>query len=557
PEQRELLARGGVSHLFAISGLHLGLIFFLLYDLARQLYTRSERLLLWAPAQRVLPLLLLPALLFYLLFTGNALSTRRALLMLAVVTLLLSRARQTPPLKLWVVCALLFLLWEPLLLFQPAFQLSFAALLGILALTPRWLRKLTTRNRLWRYPATLTLTTTAATLSTFPLVLLNFHLLAPAGILTNLFAIPAIGVLALPLGLAGLLLLPVWQLGANLLLQTCAGIIHLTLFGVEQILLLPGLQGVLLYPPPQVLFALLLLCAALLLPAHDRGYQKARGMLLLAALLLVLLPSILFKKHLTVTALSVGQGDATLLSFAGGHHILIDGGGTQSKHFDIGERLLAPALGFLGVQSLDAVILSHDHPDHRQGLLYILRHFPVRAFWSATSPAKLHPELTDILRRQNIPTICPPPGWSQPDLGFAETLWLFVPDQMDVNFNNRSLVVLAGNGNDAVLLTGDLEQSGLAQLLKTPLPRSVNLLKIPHHGSRNSSPEKLLQRLTPQLVFMSLGKKNPYQFPHAEVIKALEQRQIPYWSTAADNSLKFSTNGSGWQATHWNQRLFR
>ncbi len=250
PAQRDLLARGGLSHLFSISGLHLGLIALFLYLLARFLYCRWEALLLWAPPRRLLPLLLLPALWLYLQFTGNALPTRRAFLMAVVGALLLLFSRRTPPLKLLAAAALLILFASPLALFEPSFQLSFAGVLGILVLVPHWTDRLSVLPRLCRWPAALALTTLAATLATAPLALLHFHLLAPAGLVSNLLAVPAVGFLAVPLGLAGALAAPWWPGGAVLFFQGCARIIQAILAWAGWLTTFPLLAGWKIYPTP-------------------------------------------------------------------------------------------------------------------------------------------------------------------------------------------------------------------------------------------------------------------------------------------------------------------
>ncbi len=141
-EQRQILSESGVAHLFAISGLHFGLLALLLYQIGKWLYTRSRRLILWCPPQRILPVLLILPLGAYLLLTGNAWATRRAFLMVSVVALLFARGRRTPPFALLATVALGLLLFNPLALFQPGFQLSFAGVAGILAWLPYWQRPL-------------------------------------------------------------------------------------------------------------------------------------------------------------------------------------------------------------------------------------------------------------------------------------------------------------------------------------------------------------------------------------------------------------------------------
>lgn len=555
-DDRERLARGGVSHLFAISGLHLGLVAAFLYAGANRLYRRSERLLLLAPARRILPVALLVPLFGYLLLTGDGIATRRAFVMLAAVALLMLANRRTPPLKLLAGCAFLFLLAEPLILFQPAFQLSFAGLFGILVLVPRWHPGSRLRPKALSYLVGLALTTGAATVATTPLVLANFHLLAPAGLVANLFAVPLIGLVAVPLGLGGALLLPLWEAGADLLFTGCGRVTLTVLELVDRTVDLPFLGAVTCYASPALLAGSTLLALGLLLPGGIRRWWPARAGCALLAGLLFIAPA-RSSSALTVTSLSVGQGDATLLTLDGGRHFLIDGGGSHDARFDVGRRLLAPALGRLGVRRLEAVILTHDHPDHSQGLARVLEDFPVDEFWTAQTADKLNEPLRAGLAQSGVPVVIPPPGWSLRRESGDKSLWIFTPRQNPNNPNDASLVLLVRHGDNGALLTGDLEEAGVEQLLDQPLPYPANLLKLPHHGSGKCHPEWLLDEVRPTLAFASLGFGNRFRFPHVRVTDALEARGIPLWRTDRDGSLRFVSDSRTWQATHWNQRLFR
>lgn len=552
PDQRNLLSRGGVSHLFAISGLHLGLIALGFYHLVRSLYGRSETLLLLAPPRRVLPPLLWPLLAGYTLLTGSGLPTQRALLMCGALALLLLLARHTPPMRLLLLAALVLLWQNPLALFEPGFQLSCSGVGAILLLLPRWQPRIDALPPIWRWPAGLLAATTAATLATTPLVLWHFHILAPAGLLSNLAAVPLIGFAAVPLALAGSLAEPVSPAVATLCLQLCGWVIYLTLQLVEALLRLPGLAGQVLYLGPVQSLAPVLVAAAVF--RWGRGRRLALGLLLTSGLLaLAPWPE---GKRLEVTALSVGQGDATLLDLPGFGPLLVDGGGLYGDSFDVGERLVAPALARLGVSSLAAVLLTHNHPDHFKGLAFILEHYPVGEFWSALSFEELDPLLQAPIQRRAIPLRQLPTGWSQIATGGAGTCRLLVPSQ-DLDLNDRSVAVLASLGQDAVLLPGDMEGSGLQQLLEQPLPVKFNLLKLPHHGSRNSAPELLLESIQPQLAFVSAGSGNAHKLPHREVVSLYGAARIPLYRTDRMGSLRFVSTGSGWDASRFERGLFR
>lgn len=248
-----------------------------------------------------------------------------------------------------------------------------------------------------------------------------------------------------------------------------------------------------------------------------------------------------------VVALSVGQGDATLITLPGRRHYLIDGGGLPGSSMDPGERLVAPALGRMGINRLQGVILSHNHPDHSLGLVYILERFPVAAFYLAGETTALPPSLQKALQENAIPIHHLPEGWTTLPESGGQVLKLFVPDQSAADLNERSVVVFTGPQTQGVLLPADLGESGVQQLLTAGLPGRVTLLKMPHHGSRHASPELFLDRLTPSLAFVSSGFRNPYGFPHQQTVTACNARHVELFRTDQAGMLTFHLRQEHWQ----------
>lgn len=551
-EQRRILSESGVAHLFAISGLHFGLLALLLYQTGKWLYTRSQRLILWCPPQRILPVLLIFPLGAYLLLTGNAWATRRAFLMVSVVALLFARGRRTSSFALLATVAFCLLLFNPLALFQPGFQLSFAGVAGILAWLPCWQRPLAEFSKLISWPLTLFLTTTAATLATAPATLWHFHQFAPAGLLTNLIAIPLIAWGAVPVGLISMAALPFSTLIADWGLLLSAKLVMLAINIVSSISHWPGLSAIPLYLTAS---SLMLLIGALLtlLPF---GREKRHWLFRLAILLTASTTAWLIQPQVAdfqITALSVGQGDATLVSLTDDVHYLIDGGGLPRSSIDPGEQLIAPALGRMGIDHLQGVILTHNHPDHSSGLTYILRRFPVEAFYLAEDIAKLAPELQEVLQQQDVTVHHIKEGWTHLKSSALQTFSLFAPSQESRNINERSIVIFAGQQkagqqNEGVLLTGDLGRKGLQQLREAGIPGRISLLKLPHHGSRHSQPEWYLDWIQPTAAFVSSGRGNPYGFPHQQTIEACTAQQIPLFRTDQDGMLTLRINNGRWQS---------
>lgn len=541
PERRQLLSDGGLAHLFSISGLHFGMLAMLAYAMSRWLYSRSERLLLLCPPRRILPLLLLLPLFFYLLLSGNAAPTRRSFGMIALAALLFSSHRRSPPLALLCTVALGLLVLSPPSLFEPSFQLSFAGVAGLMVWMPHWQKHLDNRPHWLRVIGLIMLTTVVASLATVPLVLWHFHQIAPAGLLANLPAIPLITWGAVPAGLAGALLIPIAPGLADYCFGMTGQLVALTVTITEWCLTLPGMQAITWHITWYQGCGVLLLVAALL-PFPSRKHQCV---LAVAAVLLLLLP-IPDTARLKVVALSVGQGDATLLSLSGDHY-LIDGGGLTGSRIDIGERLVAPALGRLGAHRLAGVILTHDHPDHSAGLPFVLEHFAVDGFWTALPLEGLEPRLAEILIRREIPVHTLPEGWTPLQTGAGAVLNLFVPAQDADDLNDRSIVVHAAVGSEGVLLPGDLAVKGFEQLRDAGLPEPATLLKLPHHGSKGSRPERFLDHLKPELAFISVGRDNPYRLPHPSSVAACLERQILLYRTDQQGTLTFISDGSSWQ----------
>ncbi len=562
---RRALASAGVSHLFAISGLHLGLLGLFGYQLLLLLYRRSSTLLNWQPPQRVLPLILLPLLLGYLLLTGDAVSTRRAFALASIGALLFFLRYPVNPLHLLAGVALVSLLVNPLLLWQAGWQLSFSGAAGILLWRPLWQHeRLNALPRFTlRYLAQIFLVSCAATLATLPWVLFNFHLLAPAALVANLICVPIVTLAALPAGFIGLILYPLWPQAAALMFQCCGFFLHhLYLFSLW-LTDLPLLAGNYLYlSRSQYLAVAVMVLPLLLLPQLSRRLwlRLVSGCAILVVMLWQL--TLTSTAPITLTMFSVGQGDSLLLQNHAGQNILIDGGGLYGDRFDVGQRLLAPAFGEMGVRHFDRIILTHDHADHWKGLVYILDRYPVAEFVIGEPLFNYNPALIEVIERRAIPVRMVEQGWSAFNDWKEGELLLYNDSAAADNPNDASLVLYlrhkdqmdAGQG---LLLTGDLEAAGVNRLISAGIPHPVTLLKLPHHGSGRSDTEYLINLLQPQVGLVSVGYQNIYRLPAQRLMISLSAEDIEIYRTDMNGSIRAQLNASGWRLQTWHNGLFR
>mgnify|MGYP001336777759 CR=1 FL=1 len=400
--------------------------------------------------------------------------------------------------------------------------------------------------------------TIAANLATLPLVLSQFHLVAPLSLFANLLAVPLVALLALPVGLLGLLFC--WSPLLSGLCFTFSGyVLQTTLFVVAKLLDVPGFAAHYLFLSRWQYLAIALLVLPLIcLGAERRIRRKFPQILILCCAVAFSCGAANHSEQAEVTAymLSVGQGESILLVDSDKYALLIDGGGLYSDRFDVGKRLLAPAFGELGVRRLDAVLLSHDHPDHRKGLKFILQHFPVAQFWTSLDREDLHPDLQDVLHDKEIGVRTFSAGWTAVDMaGFGELQLFSAPDKK--NKNDSSLVLYLATADGGLLLTGDLEKRGVNRLLRSGLPGPVSLLKLPHHGSRHSATEKLIDALRPDVCVVSAGYQNRYRFPANQLLDYLHLVQIPLYRTDTMGTIRARAVSGRWRLDRWRDPLFR
>jgi competence protein ComEC len=566
----EGFSAAGATHVLSVSGLHLAAVVAVVFFAARVAIGLVPSLPLYVDPRAVAAALALPVMLFFTLLTGEAVATVRSAVMLALGMggILVGRPVSAAPAI--AAAALVILFAGPLRLFDESLQLSLASVVGIALLATRLgpdRRRRRARDGrawravgwLWRFGAA----TVAATAFTAPLVAHDFGELAPAAPLGNLALVPLVELAVVPLGLFGAAFAALGAPGGSLALRAAGATARLALAVAETFRAHAPLVTCRM---PDVLETGALTAAAALLLWSVRAVGVVRRRALVVGLLAALVGAgSLFardwaRRHATaarITFLDVGQGDAAVVEAPGGDVAVIDGGGAFDDGFDPGARIVEPFLRARGITRLALVALSHPHPDHLNGLRRIVQRFPVGALWTSGDDGH-NPEYAHLLalaRAHGTPTPRPAPTALGPSR--LTPLGPFVADGAGaesigpppgLSVNDASLVLRVVFGGRSVLFPGDLEADGEGELIgrrATGQAIAADILKVPHHGSRTSSSDELLEAVAPHLAVMSLGWRNHFHFPAPEVVARYEARGATVRRTDRDGAVTVTLGPDG------------
>lgn len=244
--------------------------------------------------------------------------------------------------------------------------------------------------------------------------------------------------------------------------------------------------------------------------------------------------------HLLVRFLDVGQGDSTLLENQG-HFILIDGGVREE-----GPQVVEALEGW-GVERLDAIICTHGHEDHVGGLSDVLTRFPASAIYApaGNEDAGSFAYFTRKAAKQGLSVVTPALGDVIP-LGAAEILVLGPVDAYE-GLNDTSLILRVDFGENSFLFVGDMEAQAEGDLLDhwadRPELLDVDILKVGHHGSSDSSGYRFLYQVTADYGVISCGENNDYGHPHAEAMERLDCAGVTVLRTDQLGTVTADCNG--------------
>lgn len=535
PVVEQRMQEAGTYHVIAISGGNIAILAAVVLGLLWIARIRGG----WAAGAAI------AVLIAYAYVAGGGPSVDRATVMAAIYLGLRTIDQRTAPLHAMSLTLVAVLIATPLAIADVGLWLTFGATAAIIAgarVLPlpanRWLRPV----------AAVVLASLSAEVALMPIVAFVFQRVTVAGLSANLVAIPAMAVAQV----AAMVTALADAIGVQSVAAVAGWVTHI---GVAALLESSSIVDAAPWltwrvPPPYVL--LVVSYYACLVAAVLRTKRLRPASIAAAALFwIVAAPQgwarIYGDGRLHLTMMDVGQGDATLITLPNGRTLMVDTGGVSTGEFDIGDRVLGPALRYRGIRRLDYLAITHGDRDHIGGAASLVRDFSPLELWYGTyvnnHPPSMELQSMALYKRMAWRWLL---AGDRLDLGGVE-LRVHHPPVADWQRqkvrNDDSIVMELRYGQVSVLMTGDISREVEQTLIPSLDLLPIVVLKSPHHGSGTSSSAEFIDRLKPRYVLISCGRGNPFGHPQPYVVERYRAVGAEILRTDMDGQIELVTDG--------------
>ncbi len=509
-ERRDIYTRAGVGHVLVVSGLHLAIILLFVKKVLNG----------FNASQKVKILVELATVWSYAIVAGLGFSVLRASLMLTIY--LLSETIKISKLNRLFLVLIIILSFNPTALKHIGLQLSFLATIGVLFVS-KHITAMFPANKLGKAMGVIL----AVQVTTMPLILSAFNSYNISSIIANLLIIP----LTVPVLILGIMLfIP----GISLLAMPMLSIFLDVHFGLAN-LFANQLAFVFNLKTLSIVSLLFYLALVLGLIYFLQKNQRAKAIIAIALIIVI----IIINNHTNYTKIvffDVGHGDAAFIHTQCNYKLLIDAG-DRYPGFDAGNDIILPYLRLNGVNEIDSIVISHAHRDHVGGLISLLKHIKVKRIY-VTEQAFFRSmlemdEIRFLSEEKNIEIIFLYAGETKvlAKSLIVETLHPAY-GRYEEDSNDNSLVIRLTINDLRVLFTGDIEREGEDELVsRFPHRLAADILKVPHHGSRTSSTQELLDLVKPSIAINSSSYNKFRNLPANEVILRYNSNGIEMFRT--------------------------
>jgi len=537
-EVQRAFSDAGLTHIMAVSGANVAFLIMPLAFLFKSIHLRKK----YANP------IIIAFLIMFVFVTGFEPSVLRAVIMASILLISAVIYREPDTYSAIAVSCIILVAVNPYMLFNIGFQLSYAATLSIVMLSKN-LKKMLTSARIPEIIADVLAVTLAAQIGVLPITLFYFNRLSLISIVPNILAGPVlelitvIGAMMALLGQISLILSKLLGYLNNIFLSF---VLFITRISSDV-----SFAAITTVTPSPVFSAIYYTAVWFFLwymPLKQIRLKQKHIAAGLSALAVLILVGSITPGKLEVTFIDVGQGDSAFIKTCTGRTVLIDGGGSTNPDIasNVGENTVIPFLLDKGVMRLDAVVASHPHSDHIQGLMAVLGRIKTGMLIipSMDDESEFN-QLLEIASVKKVPVFrC-----------FAgQTIWLDSKTKLEVlnpeagcscengSVNNASLVLRLVFGETEVLFTGDAEKEAEVRMIKELQNLSSDVIKIAHHGSSTSSDEAFIKKVNPKAAVISVGRNN-FGHPSAETIALLEDCGIEYFRTDECGGILLKSDG--------------
>lgn len=533
-EMRELFSRSGISHIFAISGLHISIITLYIVLILNRLLKIKKK---------YTSIITMIFLILFNTFVGYPVSCVRATILSFVILIGSLIERETDSSNTLFFAMFAILLYSPLYLWDLGFQMTFLCMFFII-----YFNDTKKTNIIVKYIKA----SSVCFVATF-LVLSNSGLTSSVrGVVTNLFIVPSIGIFIIVGMLAvllGFIFLPlakpvvyVLNLASDYYMWVCEFLDKGEL-GIVDVGVIP------------IGIVLLFYVAVGFIYFYDK-YKKVSIIAIVNISLIISLSAFSNRyifKNTEVHFLDVGQGDCAIIHTYDNKTIIIDGGGHHYKEIDenTGSSIIKPFLDYKNIKTIDMAVISHFDSDHATGIVELIDLVPIKLIaisdYEFEEDNAIYNLFNERVLEKNIPVVKINIGdsFSVNENSFVECIYPLDRKIVgDDGSNSGSNVLRFSYGEIDFLFTGDIAFKDEEVILKSGLNIEAEVLKIAHHGSKNSSSVEFLEACESEYAIYSAGKNNLYNHPSEETIsRVLESGIKTSFNTADNGGIMFVTNG--------------
>ena len=503
-EIKNTYQENGISHLFAISGMHITLLSNIIMKILSTLKVKENRRYLISTI----------ILIFYLLIVGISPSILRGVLFFIVFKYNNLYYFYIKPTNLFILVLSISLLINPKYIFEVSFQYSY-----LISFTLIYMSELLTSKN---YFISLLKTSIISSIVSLPITLYNFYSINILSIIYNLFFIPLITIVVFPLSLITFLfpqLMPIYNFITDIMEN-----ISILLSKIK----LGKLVFMKIHPIFYILYLIIIFITFYFIKKNNYKYIY---LLLFILLIHYIYPSI--NNDVFINFIDVGQGDSILIHNS--KNILIDTGGKESNTNDnsIVLNKTIPYLKSLGIKKIDYLILTHGDYDHMGESINLVEKYKVKkVIFNCGGVNNLEKELIKKINKNKISYYS-----CINELDLENNKLFFLQTKEYDNENDNSNVIYTELDGYKFMFMGDASVTTEHEILDKYNLSDIDVLKVGHHGSRTSSSKEFINEINPKYSVISVGKNNRYGHPNKEVLENLEYSKI--YRTDSDGSIMF------------------